>query len=958
MHRLFHLIILLPLIALLSACGGGEKTSDSAGVTLSLSTSKITPDQPATLTVSTRDGSNQPVSATVTLSSSNGKVELSRESVTTDSSGEASVLVTYVSAGRDTILASATIGGTDYAKSVSIEVSSEESTPQYSLDIVFSNDPPVLSEGSPLSAEVTLKDVQGNPISGAMLLFSANLATFSNLSNGRVLTDAQGKASVTLEPGDAFGADILKVQYLDPNTLNLDEPDVLIEKAVAFTVQQGQINQSSHAILMSDIALGVSSISYGGTTTASVTFYEDSNDNGVVDVGTDLLYTASPISVSFTSQCASESKASMDSPVISLNGVASSTYETLNCEGNDLITATASVNNSTLTKSTTLTIQPSNLGSITFEKADPQVIYIKGSGGVEASRVTFNVFNDSGFPMRGQTVVFSLSTEVGGVTLSQSQALTNSDGQVSITVNSGSIATPVRVTAKVLDANGNATDVQTQSSVLTIATGMPDQAHISLAASVSNPEAWNYPGEEVSITAYLADANGNPVLDGTTVNFKTESGLIDSSCTTFNGTCTVTWRSGNEQNRPIDHRTTILAYALGSEYFHDKDGDGIMSSADGEPWDNKTSSGLKQIYVRMPSGDYHLVTLNNVLDEPFRDENGNGLFDEPFDDQNGDGLYSFGERFIDYNLNGKYDGAGNNPVGEVNYLDISGDGKYQGGGVLFSEWFNDLNFNNTHDTDEEFWDRQDGYGFSDGVYDNGYQTFTDATGSHADYAGLEAFSNLDGSADGFGNPTFNAPGFSDLSEPWLDKDENGVRSEDEEFIDYDENGLFSLRNAKYDGFNCQTSDAICGAANTYVRRALPLVMASSHLNYVVKYLGGGTGCSPNDVVASNLSSVSVTCTGLGVADGGVASFSIYFSDSADQVPPEGTVVASEADVGDMTVLDYTVPNSHADQGVTLSFVIKDSNAGDTDPAESGTVSVTMTTPKGTETKAGFSISVD
>jgi len=53
-------------------------------------------------------------------------------------------------------------------------------------------------------------------------------------------------------------------------------------------------------------------------------------------------------------------------------------------------------------------------------------------------------------------------------------------------------------------------------------------------------------GDSTTLTAYLTDANGNPVADGVAVSFTTNYGSVASSdvggCTTSNGTCTVTFK--------------------------------------------------------------------------------------------------------------------------------------------------------------------------------------------------------------------------------------------------------------------------------------------------------------------------------------------------------------------------------------------------------------------------------
>jgi hypothetical protein len=65
-----------------------------------------------------------------------------------------------------------------------------------------------------------------------------------------------------------------------------------------------------------------------------------------------------------------------------------------------------------------------------------------------------------------------------------------------------------------------------------------------------------------------SDRLGNPVPDGTAINFITEGAQITpASCTTTKGTCSVNFTSA--ASRPANGRVTILAYAIGEKSFVD-----------------------------------------------------------------------------------------------------------------------------------------------------------------------------------------------------------------------------------------------------------------------------------------------------------------------------------------------------------------------------------------------------
>ena len=132
-------------------------------------------------------------------------------------------------------------------------------------------------------------------------------------------------------------------------------------------------------------------------------------------------------------------------------------------------------------------------------------------------------------------VVSSLVLLVPDIT--PATATSNNQGYVQTVVNSGTVATTVRVTATTQGSNGAV--ISSQSNVLVVSTGKPDQDSFSLSASVLNVEGWDYDGAKVTVTARLADAFNNPVPDGTAVVFTAEGGSIESSCQTicfrFNG---------------------------------------------------------------------------------------------------------------------------------------------------------------------------------------------------------------------------------------------------------------------------------------------------------------------------------------------------------------------------------------------------------------------------------------
>ena len=162
--------------------------------------------------------------------------------------------------------------------------------------------------------------------------------------------------------------------------------------------------------------------------------------------------------------CTNSNSATLDTPVTTLSGNASSTFQDTSCSGNsehsDQIIATTVAGNQTLTANFPFTLQRQTLASLSFESAEPAQIRIKGAGGTgasESSLVSFKVTSANGQPAAQQEVSFTLDTVVGGLSFANgtanAQSLTNSQGIASVRVLSGTVPTPVRVVATAVDTD-------------------------------------------------------------------------------------------------------------------------------------------------------------------------------------------------------------------------------------------------------------------------------------------------------------------------------------------------------------------------------------------------------------------------------------------------------------------------------------------------------------------------
>lgn len=368
------------------------------------------------------------------------------------------------------------------------------------------------------------------------------------------------------------------------------------------------------------------------------------------------------INVSFSSPCVQNGTATIDASALTVNGVATVVYRAAGCVGDDIITATTDpIGGTNYSEEVTVTVLEPEIGSIQFNGADPTNIALRGSGGLgrsETSLVTFTVRDESGNPTRGIAVTFWLETTIGGAEVSPvwddahsegsqtedafvSTVRSNQEGQVTALVSSGYCPGDIKVVATIVDIDDTNPDIGTLgvigtgSDVLVASTGIPDQNSFSLSLSSHNPEGWDYDNETITASVIVSDHANNPVPDGTAVYFTTEGGVVEPSCTTVNGKCSVTWSSANP--RPTDPgdegRVTLLATTIGEESFADYNGD-----------------------CRFDDNDGH-ATLGYDLPEAFRNDNqnfdleGNPIHDsfEEFLDFNNDGLFT--------GVNGRYNGT-------------------------------------------------------------------------------------------------------------------------------------------------------------------------------------------------------------------------------------------------------------------------------------------------------------
>jgi hypothetical protein len=408
---------------------------------------------------------------------------------------------------------------------------------------------------TPVTVTATVTDGNGAAVSGVVVTFAAGstLVAFTPTS-ATALTNGSGIATIILNSASFDSAGATSITASASVTTGSTTATV--------TSAPVGISVGGATVTLGTLTLGQPSISAYGTSSVSVPVLVNGSAATI------------PISVTFTSPCVTSVKATLTSPVTTILGTATSTYKDNNCaSGTDVITASVTG----ATASATITVALPAANNMQFVSATPTIIGIKGSPLPQSSLVKFQVvdINNNGVP--AVVVDFTLlpDSAPGGITLSAASATSDANGYVTTSVNSGTVPTPVWVVAK-LHSNPA---ILSQSNTLTITTGLPTQNFFSLSVQTFNIEGWEYDGVTSTLTIIASDRLGNPIPNGTVINFITEgSQITPASCTTTNGTCTVTFRSSDE--RPTDGRVTILAYAVGEKGFIDANGNNIYTAGE------------------------------------------------------------------------------------------------------------------------------------------------------------------------------------------------------------------------------------------------------------------------------------------------------------------------------------------------------------------------------------------
>jgi hypothetical protein len=544
----------------------GTATSSVTGFSIFLEKQSILNDgvDKSNVTVVVVNGSNNVVAgATVKVDSNNNSVFTPPATSLSDAGGS---YIGSIRSGQDKTdrIVQLTVTVNNIVKTASLAITSGNVTvggiPTVVVEIRDANNVVTSSVGGigVSTASAKLLDSSGRPVANRLVSFTFDAALVRlSPSSGNVLSDVNGVASVQISPVSLLvsGAGSIRAAALIGN--------VSFSGGADFQV-------SATNLALRTLNLGAPTLAAFGNRPVSVQV----TANGIP--------VTNPVQVSFAASCGSIGPTSVNTDSA---GTASTSYkaDSINCAGTNVSISASLVGASPL--SGQIFVLPTVATNVQFVSTAPAIIYLRDSGAATQAVVTFKVVDSFGNPQPNQNLALSLINAGPGVSIdsigsvAQVTKTSDSSGNVSVAVFSGTVPTPVQVRAALVANN----QISTTSGILTVASGRPVQKAASIAAEKFSVEGLNFDGDTSAITLSLADRQGNPVPDGTVINFVSQSGvMIPPVCVVTGGTSQCKSSIRSQGTRPANGRVSVLAYVQGEEDFDDANRNNVYDF--GEPF--------------------------------------------------------------------------------------------------------------------------------------------------------------------------------------------------------------------------------------------------------------------------------------------------------------------------------------------------------------------------------------
>ncbi|OTG67050.1 hypothetical protein B9T25_09830 [Acinetobacter sp. ANC 4470] len=407
----------------------------------------------------------------------------------------------------------------------------------------------ITSEG--VTAKVKVTDQSGHGISGALVTFTATGGVIFGSSNGAVLTNADGEASISVTPENNNTNGAYKI------SANADyDGKTVAAKEVSFSLQ-------SLNITLENLSVANTALESGGSTNITLKTKNQSGAN------------QNNVAVNFSASCGIFEPAI----VISSNqGNVITSYKAIAangelCEGQAVITAAT---NGASAVPVTVNIAAIKADSLVYTTTSAIDLGIKSSGSAASGQIEFTLYAN-GVPAKDKEVQLSIENvppDLSFVSLNNRlpQIIkSDSNGKVRVNLYPGNLPGPVEIKATLVSAP----NVTAISKDVKVSTGRVTQNGVSLSVSKQSLRT-DIDGDVATIIARLVDRTGNPVPQGTVISFVSEGGKVDPNCATdVKGVCSVSLTT--QSPRPLNNRVTVLAYVEGDKDYNDIDGDNLYT---------------------------------------------------------------------------------------------------------------------------------------------------------------------------------------------------------------------------------------------------------------------------------------------------------------------------------------------------------------------------------------------
>jgi len=399
-------------------------------------------------------------------------------------------------------------------------------------------------------AKVKVTDQSGKGISGALVTFTVTGGVVLGSSNGAVLTNTNGEASISVKPENI-------------NTNGAYQISAVADfDGVQASTQALNFSLQATNIILVDLTAASTQLESGGSTNITLKT-QDANTK----------INQNNVNVEFTATCGKFEPVTV---VSSNQGNVTTSYKAIGIDGK-LCTGAQKISAKGLNipeVGIDVSIKALQANSLVYTSSKVN-LGIRKSGSASSGQIEFTLYAN-GVPVADQDVLIEkvqAPEDLSFVTFGNQNNKTiksDSNGKVIVNLYPGDKPGPVEIRATLVSDK----NVSTVSKNVSVSIGRVTQDGLSL--SVSKNSLQNViDGDTATITARMVDRTRNPVPDGTVISFVSEGGKVEPNCSTVQGECSVTLTT--QEPRPLNNRVTVLAYVEGDKTFTDLDGDNLYT---------------------------------------------------------------------------------------------------------------------------------------------------------------------------------------------------------------------------------------------------------------------------------------------------------------------------------------------------------------------------------------------